>query len=98
MRGGVFLYPGDSRKGYALGRLRLLYEAAPIAMLVEEAGGGATNGERRILDIEATGIHERVPLVFGSTDEVECVAKYYGGRNHAAGRSPLFGQRGLIRG
>lgn len=98
MRGGVFLYPGDSRKGYAQGRLRLLYEAAPIAMLVEEAGGGATDGERCILDIQATGIHERVPLVFGSTEEVACVAKYYGGRNHAAGRSPLFGQRGLIRG
>lgn len=98
MRGGVFLYPGDSRKGYAQGRLRLLYEAAPIAMLMEEAGAGATDGERRILDIEATGIHERSPLVFGSTEEVECVAKYYGGRNHAAGRSPLFGQRGLIRG
>ncbi|MEA1832026.1 class 1 fructose-bisphosphatase [Methylobacterium durans] len=98
MRGGVFLYPGDNRKGYAQGRLRLLYEAAPIAMLMEQAGAGATDGERRILDIEATGIHERVPLVFGSQEEVACVAKYFGGRNHAAGRSPLFGQRGLMRG
>lgn len=97
MRGGVFLYPGDQRKGYAQGRLRLLYEAAPIAMLMEQAGAGATDGERRILDIQAAGIHERVPLVFGSTEEVACVAKYYDGRNHAAGRSPLFGQRGLMR-
>ncbi|MGU3536641.1 class 1 fructose-bisphosphatase [Methylobacterium sp. A54F] len=97
MRGGVFLYPGDGRKDYAQGRLRLLYEAAPIAMLMEQAGAGATDGERRILEIEATGIHERVPLVFGSQEEVACVAKYYGGRNHAAGRSPLFGQRGLMR-
>lgn len=97
MRGGVFLYPGDGRKGYAQGRLRLLYEAAPIAMLMEQAGAGATDGERRILDIAATGIHERVPLVFGSVEEVACVATYYDGRNHAAGRSPLFGQRGLMR-
>ncbi len=97
MRGGVFLYPGDNRKGYAQGRLRLLYEAAPIAMLMEQAGGAATDGARRILDIAATGIHERVPLVFGSGDEVACVAKYYEGRNPAAGRSPLFGQRGLMR-
>lgn len=97
MRGGVFLYPGDNRKGYAQGRLRLLYEAAPIAMLMEQAGAAATDGERRILDIAATGIHERVPLVFGSVDEVACVGKYYGGRNPAAGRSPLFGQRGLMR-
>ena len=97
MRGGVFLYPGDSRKGYAQGRLRLLYEAAPVAMLMEQAGAGATDGERRILDIGATSIHERVPLVFGSAEEVTTVATYYGGRNPAAGRSPLFGQRGLIR-
>ena len=98
IRGGVFLYPGDNRKGYAQGRLRLLYEAAPIAMLMEQAGASATDGANRILDISATGIHERVPLVFGSTEEVACVAKYYGGRNPAAGRSPLFGQRGLMRG
>ena len=98
MRGGVFLYPGDNRKGYAQGRLRLLYEAAPIAMLMEQAGAAATDGARRILDIAAAGIHERVPLVFGSSEEVACVAKYYGGRNAAAGRSPLFGQRGLMRG
>ena len=97
MRGGVFLYPGDGRKGYAQGRLRLLYEAAPIALLMEQAGAGATDGGRRILDIRATGIHERVPLVFGSVEEVACVAKYYDGRNHTAGRSPLFGQRGLMR-
>ncbi|MBX9931295.1 MAG: class 1 fructose-bisphosphatase [Methylobacterium sp.] len=97
MRGGIFLYPGDNRKGYAQGRLRLLYEAAPVAMLIEQAGGGATDGERRILDIAATSVHERVPLVFGSAEEVTTVATYFNGRNPAAGRSPLFGQRGLIR-
>ena len=97
IRGGVFLYPGDNRKGYAQGRLRLLYETAPIAFLIEQAGGGATDGQGRILDRVAAKIHERSPLVFGSTEEVECVAKYYDGRQPTAGRSPLFGQRGLMR-
>ena len=93
--GGIFGYPDDKKS--KSGKLRLLYEAAPIAMLMEQAGAGATDGERRILDIAAAGIHERVPLVFGSVEEVAAVAKYYDGRNHAAGRSPLFGQRGLMR-
>ena len=97
IRGGVFLYPGDNRKGYAQGRLRLLYETAPIAFLMEQAGAAATDGSGRILDIVATGIHDRSPLVFGSSEEVACVAEYYRGRHPAAGRSPLFGQRGLMR-
>ncbi|GJE70231.1 class 1 fructose-bisphosphatase [Methylorubrum podarium] len=97
IRGGVFLYPGDNRKGYAQGRLRLLYETAPIAFLIEQAGGAATDGQNRILERVAAKIHERSPLVFGSTEEVECVAKYYDGRQPSAGRSPLFGQRGLMR-
>ena len=96
-RGGVFLYPGDGRKGYARGRLRLLYEAAPVAMLIEQAGGAATDGRTRILDVVAEGIHERCPLVCGSTEEVACVAAYYAGGKPDAGRSPLFGQRGLMR-
>ncbi|WP_147078734.1 class 1 fructose-bisphosphatase [Methylobacterium haplocladii] len=97
IRGGIFLYPGDSRKGYEQGRLRLLYETAPIAFVMEQAGAAATDGQTRIMDVVATRIHERSPLVFGSTDEVACVAKYYEGRQPAAGRSPLFGQRGLMR-
>ena len=97
IRGGIFLYPGDNRKGYAQGRLRLLYETAPMAFVMEQAGAGATDGQNRILDIVAKGIHDRSPLVFGSTEEVECVAKYYAGRQVDAGRSPLFGQRGLMR-
>lgn len=97
IRGGVFLYPGDARKSYGQGRLRLLYETAPIAFLMEQAGAAATDGRDRILDIVASRIHERSPLVFGSTEEVECVAKYHDGRQPAAGRSPLFGQRGLMR-
>jgi len=73
-RGGVFLYPADARKGYGSGRLRLVYEAAPVAMLVEQAGGRATDGARDILDITPAGLHQRVPLVFGAADEVAAVA------------------------
>ncbi len=97
IRGGVFLYPGDGRKGYGQGRLRLLYETAPMAFLMEQAGAAATDGRTRVLDLVATKIHERSPLVFGSNEEVACVATYYDGRQPAAGRSPLFGQRGLMR-
>ncbi len=97
IRGGVFLYPGDGRKGYAQGRLRLLYETAPIAFVMEQAGALATDGQGRVLDIVAKGIHDRSPLVFGSAEDVEAVAKYYDGRQPAAGRSPLFSQRGLMR-
>ncbi len=69
LRGGVFLYPptGD----YSTGKLRLLYEANPIALIAEVAGGRATNGESRILDIKPTAIHQRTPLVVGSKKEME---------------------------
>lgn len=78
-RGGVFLYPADARKGYEAGRLRLVYEAAPVAMLVEQAGGRATDGVRDILDITPDGLHQRVPLVFGAADEIEAVAAEFVG-------------------
>ncbi len=70
-RGGIFLYPEDNRRGYESGRLRLVYEANPISFLVEQAGGLATDGEQDILDIQPTDLHQRVPLIFGSADEVE---------------------------
>ncbi|MFG1357520.1 class 1 fructose-bisphosphatase [Xanthobacter pseudotagetidis] len=76
-RGGVYLYPGDRRKGYADGRLRLIYEANPVAFLTEQAKGGATDGKTRILDIAPHHIHQRIPLVFGSKAEVEQIASYY---------------------
>ncbi len=76
-RGGVFLYPGDGRKGYGAGRLRLLYEVSPIAFLVEHAGGKATDGLGRILDIVPTDIHQRCPLVFGSAQVVDTIARYH---------------------
>ena len=77
MRGGVFLYPSDARKGYGAGRLRLLYEVSPIAFLVEHAGGKATDGSTRILDIVASDVHQRSPLVFGSAKVVETIAAYH---------------------
>lgn len=76
-RGGVYIYSGDKRKGYENGRLRLIYEAFPIAFLVEQANGAATDGKGRILDITPHHIHQRIPLVFGSKAEVEKIASYY---------------------
>jgi fructose-1,6-bisphosphatase I len=76
-RGGIFIYPGDGRKGYTNGRLRLLYEANPIAMLIEQAGGACTTGTARMLDVEPLSLHQRTPLVFGSKSEVEEVARCY---------------------
>jgi fructose-1,6-bisphosphatase I len=70
IRGGVFLYPGDARKGYADGRLRLVYEAHPIAFIMEQAGGGASTGRSRILDVAPTAIHQRIPLIMGSISKV----------------------------
>jgi len=70
-RGGLFLYPGDSRRGYEQGRLRLLYEANPVAFLTEQAGGAATDGENSILDIIPQRPHARTPVIFGAADEVE---------------------------
>ena len=95
-RGGVFLYPADRRPGYERGRLRLVYEASPIAMLMEEAGGAATDGVRRIRDLVPHELHERTPLVFGAADKVERVARYYAGPPSTSERSPLFGARGLF--
>lgn len=80
MRGGVFLYPADQRKGYEAGRLRLLYECAPMAFLAVEAGGGATDGLRDIMAMTPTGLHQRVPFVFGSRAKVARVAGHFAGQ------------------
>jgi fructose-1,6-bisphosphatase I len=66
--GGIFLYPGDRKSPQ--GKLRLLYEAAPLSFIVEQAGGAAVDGSRRILDVEPTALHQRTPLVIGSEDDV----------------------------
>lgn len=97
MRGGVYLYPGDQREGYAHGRLRLIYEANPIAMLMEQAGGAATDGVQRILERKPQTLHQHTPLVFGSADEVARVGRYGTEPGHDAERSPLFRTRGLLR-
>ena len=76
MRGGIFLYPSDSRQGYEHGRLRLLYEAHPVAMLIENAGGIATNGHDNILDITGHELHQRVPFIFGSQKQMQIFNNY----------------------
>ena len=97
VRGGIFLYPSDDRAGYRRGRAHLVYEANPIAFLVEQAGGGATTGVDRLLDIKPDDLHQRTPLVFGSRDSVELVRRYHEHPSHIAERSPLFGHRSLFR-
>jgi fructose-1,6-bisphosphatase I len=96
VRGGIFLYPTDSREGYAEGRLRLIYEAQPVAFLIEQAGGAATNGDIRVLDIAPSSLHQRTGLTFGSKNEVAAAAGYQNAST-APSVSPLFGERGLFR-
>jgi fructose-1,6-bisphosphatase I/sedoheptulose-1,7-bisphosphatase len=100
MRGGVFMYPRDSKDMSKPGRLRLLYEANPMAMIVAQAGGQASTGDERILDVQPTSLHERVPVILGSRNEVERIERYH--REHETGedqpfRSPLFSTRTLFR-
>ncbi|NDV86034.1 class 1 fructose-bisphosphatase [Aurantimonas aggregata] len=97
VRGGVFLYPGDARKGYAKGRLRHVYEASPVAFCVEHAGGSATDGLHRILDIVPDSLHARTSLVFGGKREVARIARYMADPAELSERSPLFGKRSLFR-
>lgn len=76
-RGGVFMYPADAREPDKPGKLRLMYEANPMAFLVEQAGGAATDGQQRILDIQPEKLHQRVPVFLGSKNEVELVTSYH---------------------
>ena len=96
-RGGIFLYPGDRRPKYENGRLRLIYEANPVAFLVEQAGGAATDGVTRILEKMPTEIHERTALVFGSKTEVRWVGSYEAETRQGLDQSPLFSHRNLFR-
>jgi fructose-1,6-bisphosphatase I len=96
-RGGVFLYPGDLREGYGFGRLRLIYEANPLAWIVEEAGGGASNGIRRTLDIIPTALHQRTPFICGSRSEVDYIMRLNREPHGQGEHSPLFTKRGLFR-
>ena len=78
-RGGVFMYPWDKREPEKAGKLRLMYEANPMSWLVEQAGGAATNGRQRILDLQPGKLHERVSVVLGSRNEVERITSYHSG-------------------
>ena len=76
-QGGIFMYPSDSRPGFGNGHLRLIYEAFPIAWLIEQAGGKATDGEEPILDKLPESLHQKTPLLFGSAEEVTRIAGYF---------------------
>ena len=76
-RGGIFMYPADARDPDKPGKLRLMYEANPMSLNIEQAGGAATDGQQRILDIQPTGLHQRVAVFLGSKNEVERVTGYH---------------------
>ncbi len=100
MRGGVFLYPRDHRSPLKAGRLRLLYEANPVAWLIEQAGGSASTGREQLLDVTPAELHQRAPLIFGSRNEVERVQRYHHEHDRGADKpyvSPLFNERSLFR-
>ena len=76
-RGGVFMYPKDTKDAAKAGKLRLLYEANPMSFIVEQAGGVSSTGYERIMDIKPTGLHQRVPVILGSKNEVERIVRYH---------------------
>ena len=76
-RSGIFLYPYDTKDPQKAGRLRLMYEGNPMSMLMQQAGGAATTGRVRILDIQPTELHQRVPVIIGSKNEVELATRYH---------------------
>ncbi len=76
-RGGVFLYPADAENMKKGGKLRLMYEANPMAFIVEQAGGGASTGRTRIMDLKPTHLHQRVPVILGSKTEVDKLVAYH---------------------
>ena len=76
-RSGIFMYPYDLKDPKKAGRLRLMYEANPMSMLIEQAGGASSTGRIRILDIEPTDLHQRVPVIIGSKNEVDLVTGYH---------------------
>lgn len=98
MRGGVFMYPKDSRPNVAEGRLRQLYEASPMAFLIEQAGGAASTGRERILDVVPGKLHQRIPVMLGSKNEVDRMEQYhqaYDAGDDEPYKSPLFNDRSL---
>ncbi len=99
MRGGVYLYPRDQKPANREGRLRLMYEGNPMAFLVEQAGGLASTGRGRIMDVEPLKLHQRVPIIVGSREEVERLERYhaeYDSGEDEPYTSPLFAERSLF--
>lgn len=97
MRGGVFLYPRDTKDPSKPGRLRLLYEANPVGFIMEQAGGRASTGREPILNVQPTSLHQRIGLVFGSKNEVERIERYHREPAPLKDDNPLFGERSLFR-
>jgi fructose-1,6-bisphosphatase I/sedoheptulose-1,7-bisphosphatase len=97
MRGGVFLYPRDTKDAARAGRLRLLYEANPIGFLMEQAGGRASTGRQPVLGVLPTALHQRIGLVFGSANEVARIERYHHEPATAEVTAPLFAPRSLFR-
>jgi fructose-1,6-bisphosphatase I/sedoheptulose-1,7-bisphosphatase len=97
MRGGVFMYPRDSKDRSKAGRLRLLYEANPVGMLMEQAGGRASTGETPVLEVTPSSLHQRIGLVFGSRNEVERIERYHREPAQTEEHNPLFAERSLFR-
>jgi fructose-1,6-bisphosphatase I/sedoheptulose-1,7-bisphosphatase len=97
MRGGVFMYPRDTRDPARQGRLRLLYEANPVGMLVEQAGGRASTGRQPVLGVAPASLHQRIGLVFGSRNEVERIERYHREPSTRDQGVPLFAERSLFR-
>ncbi|MDO9366864.1 MAG: class 1 fructose-bisphosphatase [Methylotenera sp.] len=98
MRGGIYLYPKDNKDVTKPGRLRLMYEANPMAMLVEQAGGLASTGRIRILEVQPENIHQRVPVIMGSSNEVLRVERYHHAHDMGTDDAlPLFNDRSFYR-
>jgi fructose-1,6-bisphosphatase I/sedoheptulose-1,7-bisphosphatase len=99
LRGGIYLYPKDNKKPPREGRLRLMYEANPMSMLIEQAGGKGSTGGQRIMDIVPDNIHQRVPVIIGTAEEVSLIERYtstYESGDVQIGNSPLFGGKSLF--
>jgi len=78
-RGGIFMYPFDKKDPTRAGKLRLMYEANPMSFIVEQAGGVSSTGRERIMELQPNGLHQRVPVILGSKNEVDRVVGYHKG-------------------
>jgi fructose-1,6-bisphosphatase I/sedoheptulose-1,7-bisphosphatase/fructose-1,6-bisphosphatase I len=100
MRGGIFMYPKDTKDPSKPGRLRLMYEANPMGLVVEQAGGLASTGRSRILEVQPELIHQRIPVIMGSRNEVERIERYHEEFDTGTDQtysSPLFKERSLFQ-